>query len=129
MKAMDHGAATDSVEREGASSAPSHRCAECLTPLTGNQPNMLFCCPAHRVTFHDRMKIRGRQLAPLEMAVMVTRHGRRGDKEAGVKAARSAQRLKRQWIAEDRAITEDRPAGRMPMDQYIRRLMRHHDLP
>ncbi|KKC24897.1 hypothetical protein WP12_16855 [Sphingomonas sp. SRS2] len=75
------------------------------------------------MAFQDRMRIRGRQLVPLELAVMATRQGRIGDKDAGVRAARSANRLKRQWIV------EDRDAGRMPMDQYIRRLLKHHDLP
>ncbi|MCZ4340609.1 hypothetical protein O4H52_03250 [Sphingomonadaceae bacterium G21617-S1] len=94
-----------------------------MAPYASSQPGQLFCCPDHRIAFQDRMRVRGRQLVPMELAVMETRQGRKGDREAGVLAARSAQRLKRQWI------TEDRDAGRMPMDQYIRRLLKHRDLP
>lgn len=120
---MDH---TPDIKPAGAKPAPSghnRACAECLGPVTSVQPGALFCSQTCRNDFQDRMRVRGRQLVPLELAVMVTRHGRRGDKDAGVRAARSAQRLKRRWIE------EDRNAGRMPMDQYIRRLLKHHDLP
>ncbi|SDC29643.1 hypothetical protein SAMN05444678_102226 [Sphingomonas sp. YR710] len=94
-----------------------------MAPFAPRQNSQLFCCTDHKNAFHDRWRIRGRQLAPLEMAVSVTRNGRIRDTDIGVRAARSAQRLKRQWAA------EDRDAGRMPMDQYIRRLSRCHDLP
>jgi hypothetical protein len=98
-------------------------CAECLAPLTGVQPGQLFCCPAHRLTFQDRLRIRGRQLAPLEMAARATRGGSRGDKDTGIAARQAAERLKDKWNAEDKA------AGRMPMVDYVRRMSRHFDLP
>lgn len=120
---MDHARPEIAATEKTASARPMPACAECLAPFTPRQASQLFCCTDHKNAFHDRCRIRGRQLVPLEMAVSITRNGRTRDKEAGVLAARSAQRLKRQWAAEDRA------ACRMPMDQYIRRMIRHHDLP
>ncbi|TZG26474.1 hypothetical protein [Sphingomonas montanisoli] len=75
------------------------------------------------MAFQDRLRIRGRQLAPLAMADRITRNGRSRDAEIGKEARLSSQRLIARWIEEDRA------AGRMMMDDYVRRLSRTTDLP
>lgn len=120
---MDHAPAYSPVGAQTARPANSRACAECLAPVTGIQPGQLFCCPGHRTTFQDRLRIRGRQLAPLELAARETRGGSRGDKATGIAARQAAERLKDRWNAEDRA------AGRMRMVDYVRRLARHFDLP
>lgn len=126
-EAMDHAPARKAVGEIEAPRGRNLTCAECIAPYTSSQPGQLFCCPDHRIAFQDRMRVRGRQLVPLELAVMATRQGRTGDRDAGVQAARAANRLKRAWIAEDKAANDGR--GRLPMDQYIRRLIKHRDLP
>lgn len=120
---MDHAPAKTADATQPPRSRKASGCAECLAPLTGIQPGQLFCCPAHRTTFQDRLRIRGRQLAPLELAARATRGGSRGDKATGIAARQAAERLKDRWNAEDLA------ARRMPMVEYVRRLSRHFDLP
>jgi len=120
---MDHARAHFHATAETHASGRNRACAECLAPYRSPQPGQLFCCPAHRTAFQDRLRIRGRQLAPLEMADRATRGGSRGDVATGIAARRAAQRLKDRWNAEDKA------AGRMPMVEYVRRLARHFELP
>lgn len=122
-RAMDHAPAISAREAKGRVRAQASGCAECLAPLTGLQPGQLFCCPSHRTTFQDRLRIRGRQLAPLEMAARATRGGSRGDTATGKAARQAAERLKDRWNAEDKA------KGRLPMVEYVRRMSRHFDLP
>ena len=65
--------------------------------------------PAHRQAWHDRDKIRGRQLLPLRLASQLTRGGSRGEKEIGKKARRDAEHLERRWIAEDASARRMNP--------------------
>lgn len=78
---------------------------------------MMFCSTKHKNAFHDRWKIRGRQLAPLEVAARITRGGSRGDKATGIAARQDAERLKQRWIEEDRTAKPPR----MSMVTYLAR--------
>lgn len=104
---MDHAPAKTPAAQNSPRPGNGRACAECLAPFDSIQPGQLFCCPEHRTTFQDRLRIRGRQLTPLEMADRATRGGSRGDKKTGIAARRAAQRLKDRWTREDSA------AGRM----------------
>ncbi|MES2494601.1 MAG: hypothetical protein V4618_00675 [Pseudomonadota bacterium] len=122
-EAMDHAPAETPQRAPTAPTQGNRACAECLAPYASAQPGQLFCCPAHREAFQDRLRVRGRQLAPLELAARATRGGSRGDKAIGIRARQAAERLKDRWNAEDKA------EGRMPMVDYVRRLSRHFELP
>ncbi len=120
---MDHAPAEIASTAKAPAGSSRPACAECMAPFRSPQPGQLFCCPAHRIAFQDRWRVRGRQLAPLATADRITRGGTARDKEIGKKARLSCQRLMARWIA------EDRDAGRMAMDDYVRRWAKHHDLP
>jgi hypothetical protein len=93
----------------------SRRCPECLAavkPSAGAGFRNMFCCPEHRVAYHNRATVRGRVLVPLVMAARLTRDGSRGDTVTGKRAARQARTLMQRYAEEDRA------GGRMPADEY-----------
>lgn len=120
---MDHAPANSPAVGATPAARPSRACAECLAPYTSPQPGQLFCCAEHRTAFQDRMRIRGRQLVPFELAARATRGGSRGDTATGIKARQTALALKDRWNA------EDREAGRMSMVEYVRRFSRHFEMP
>lgn len=98
----------------------SRRCPECLGEVT-RPGGAIFCTPAHKATYQNRMTVRGRVLTPLSMTDRITRGGTRRDKETGKRARHEAQRLIDAWVV------EDREAKRMPVDEYVafRRRMGH----
>lgn len=83
-----------------------------------HQSNQLFCSVKHRNAWNARADVRGRVLTPLALVVRLTRQGTRGDKEIGHRATHEHNLLIQRWADEDRA------AGRMPHDQYLRRRYR-----
>ncbi|MFD1951901.1 hypothetical protein ACFSGX_14095 [Sphingomonas arantia] len=89
-------------------------CPECMVSFAAVHPRQLFCSPAHRDRYHNRWTVRGRVLAPLEVADRITRGGTRGDVVTGRRARRDAQHLKDRWVV------EDRDAKRMPAIEYVR---------
>lgn len=87
------------------------RCPECLTETKAPKT---FCSPEHKAAYHNRQTVRGRVLTPLRMASRITRGGTRRDIEIGKQARAQDERLVQRWIEEDRA------AGRMAADDYLR---------
>lgn len=123
---MAHALATR--PRAGETPAPGSQwlCCECRAPLASVQPGALFCSPVHRTAYQQRMRVRGRQLAPYAMADRLTRSGTAGpeaDRETGKTARAVTQRLIAKWAAEDKA------AGRVSAVDYVRRLAKNHDVP
>jgi len=90
------------------------KCPECLRDFAAAHPNQIFCSPVHKKAFQNRLIARGSALTPLAMAARITRGGSRGDTATGVRARQDTEKLIARWVA------EDKEAGRMRMDQYIR---------
>ena len=90
-------------------------CPECLREFVPTQPTQLFCTPAHRVAWGNRMTVRGRVATPLLIAARLTRGGSRGDHIYGARATRESDALIRHYRAEDAAD------GRMGVLEYVRR--------
>lgn len=79
-------------------------CPECGEPFTTTDAKRAFCTPAHRRTFHDREKVRGRNLPTLVQAWRLSRNTRNPRlKAAGAAALAELCRLADAWAAEDRA--------------------------
>lgn len=100
------GAPTIACEQN--SNAPRRACPEC----GGDVPRgarKLFCSPAHKAAYSNRMTVRGRILTPLAMADRITR----SDIATGKLAGHEYRTLIAQWIAEDRA------AGRFTAVEYL----------
>lgn len=95
-----------------------HRCPECMNSFKPHQSNQLFCSIAHRAAWNNRAAVRGRVITPLAIVSRLTRQGTRGDGEIGRRASADLNLLIQRWADEDRA------AGRMPHDQYLRRRYR-----
>ena len=89
-------------------------CPECRQPFQRIHPRQLFCCAAHKRTFHNRATVRGCTLAPIAIAARITRDGSRGDRETGKAARNESRQLMDRWAR------EDREAGRMSMVDYMR---------
>ena len=89
---------------------PKSGCPECGADV---KRGAMFCSNDHKTAFHNRMTVRGRVLAPLAMAVRLTRGGTRRAADAGKWARGEAEQQMDRWSAEDRA------AGRMAADDYI----------
>lgn len=84
-------------------------CAECNQSFQAANPKRLFCCPEHKLAFHNRCAARGKVLIPLAMAW----RGKRG--AAGLPSSA----FKEMCRMLDRFAAEDREAGRMRMDTYV----------
>lgn len=100
-----------------ANAAPSGlaiRCPECLTVREPGRAAGMFCSKDHKTAFNNRQTVRGRVLVPLIMAERITRSGERRDRGVGVAARQDSRRLMDRWAR------EDRDAGRMAMDDYLR---------
>lgn len=99
-------------------------CPECLAPFAPVHPQQLFCCVGHKTAHNNRMTVRGRQLTAFSLASRITRGGSRRDTATGKRARQDSSALMDKWIAEDRA------AGRMPPDDYLRlRYLKGFDRP
>ncbi len=84
-------------------------CPECSAPFDAMHRKRTFCCPAHKLAFHNRCAARGKVLIPLAMA-WCTKRG------SGDTAKRAFRELCR---ALDAFAAEDRKAGRAPMSDYV----------
>jgi len=89
-------------------------CPECGQPFRPVHPQQLFCCVEHKTAHNNRMTVRGRQLTAFSLASRITRDGSCRDRATGKRARQDSRALMDKWIAEDRA------AGRMPADDYMR---------
>jgi hypothetical protein len=76
-------------------------------------PRQMFCCEKHKRAWHNRAVVRGARLAPLVMAMRITRGGSRGNAQAGKDARRAMEKLVGEF---DR---EDRGAKRMRAPDYV----------
>lgn len=90
-------------------------CAECNQPFQAVNRKRLFCCPAHKLAFHNRCAARGKVLIPLAMAWR-TKRGARGI---------ASSSFKEMCTILDRFAAEDRAAGRMGMADYVSRGFKH----
>ena len=85
-------------------------CQECSGEFARRRADQLFCCSAHRQSFHKRMANRGQLLTPF---VMGWRLGKREAGESSTWAMKQMAALADKWNAEDKA------AGRPPMSQVM----------
>lgn len=90
-------------------------CAECNQPFQALNRKRLFCCPEHKLAFHNRCATRGKVLIPLAMAWRTKREGGGTAKKAFAEMCRVL----------DGYAAEDREAKRMPMATYVERGFAH----
>lgn len=92
-------------------------CSECGERFTLKQAKQTFCCPAHKLAFHNRSAKRGKQLVPLLMAW----RGGRSTKTAKA-AFNEACRLISKFSEEDKAA--GRPTAHEFVDRQYRMFLR-----
>lgn len=90
-------------------------CAECNQPFQAVNRKRLFCCPEHKLAFHNRCAARGKVLIPLAMAWRT----KRGSGDTAKKVMAEMCRVL------DAFASEDREAGRMHMATYVERGFAH----
>lgn len=80
-------------------------CPECGETFTATHGRQVFCCPAHKETFHQTMKVRGKVSAPF---ITAWRMGKRGRTGTTAYAFYQLSRMADLWREED-AKTGRRP--------------------
>ena len=90
-------------------------CPECNQPFQAVNRKRLFCCPEHKLAFHNRCAARGKVLIPLAMAW-------RAQRGSGVTAKSAFAEMRRTL---DRFSAEDREDGRMRMADYLAKSIGH----